>query len=121
MITFEVEQIQAQLETKQHELQARIAKMLGSSGKLLTLDNEYQSLEDEADEATETQRATTVLETERNLLVAIKAALLRLRQGTYGRCVDCGQPLPEKRLKALPWAARDLQCEMLWEQRLIRR
>jgi DnaK suppressor protein len=36
----------------------------------------------------------------------VLAALGRLEDGSYGRCVDCGAPLPEERLLARPEAAR---------------
>ncbi len=35
-------------------------------------------------------------------LDAIDRALARLEAGTYGRCVDCGKPIPPARLAALP-------------------
>jgi DnaK suppressor protein len=35
--------------------------------------------------------------------------------------VTCGQPIPEKRLEAIPWAARDIKCEEQLEQRNLSR
>lgn len=43
-------------------------------------------------------------------LYEIEAALGRMRAGVYGRCVDCGRPIPLDRLVARPQAARDLDC-----------
>jgi DnaK suppressor protein len=34
----------------------------------------------------------------------IEAAQERLREGTYGRCEECGEPIPFERLKAYPAA-----------------
>jgi len=34
----------------------------------------------------------------------IDAALGRIEDGTYGRCEVDGEPIPEERLRALPWA-----------------
>jgi len=31
-------------------------------------------------------------------------ALAKLDEGTYGACDVCGEPIPEGRLEALPWA-----------------
>lgn len=42
---------------------------------------------------------------ERDLLAAIDAALARIEQGTYGTCTNCGRPISEERLEALPWAS----------------
>ena len=41
----------------------------------------------------------------------IREALERLDAGTYGACVDCGQPLPEERLEVRPEAARCVSCQ----------
>jgi RNA polymerase-binding protein DksA len=37
------------------------------------------------------------------VLEAIERALKRIDDGTYGTCVNCGKPIPEERLEALPW------------------
>ena len=39
-----------------------------------------------------------------HLLVEIDAALDRIEEGTYGLCVDCGAPIGEERLLAVPYA-----------------
>ena len=44
-------------------------------------------------------------------------ALQRIDDGRYGLCVVCGNAIPEKRLEAIPWAARDVKCEQALEQR----
>lgn len=36
-------------------------------------------------------------------LTMVQDALLRLEAGTYGKCVECDRPIPEKRLEAVPW------------------
>lgn len=41
----------------------------------------------------------------------INDALLRLEQGDYGYCFDCGEEIGEKRLRALPFAVRCKDCE----------
>lgn len=41
----------------------------------------------------------------------VESALARLERGTYGLCVDCGNPLPYVRLDAVPEASRCLHCE----------
>jgi DnaK suppressor protein len=37
------------------------------------------------------------------------AALARIDAGTYGKCVDCGKPIPDERLEARPEAQRCLE------------
>ena len=39
-----------------------------------------------------------------HILVEIEAALERIEEGTYGLCADCGRPIGEERLRALPYA-----------------
>ncbi len=40
----------------------------------------------------------------------IRAALMRIRQGAYGRCLECQQPIGAARLEAEPTAIRCLRC-----------
>jgi DnaK suppressor protein len=39
-----------------------------------------------------------------HILVEIDAALERIEDGTYGLCADCGGPIGEERLLAVPYA-----------------
>jgi DnaK suppressor protein len=41
----------------------------------------------------------------------INDAMMRLDQGDYGYCFDCGEEIAEKRLRALPFAVRCKDCE----------
>jgi RNA polymerase-binding transcription factor len=43
-----------------------------------------------------------VMDTAEATLDAVDAALDRLTQGSYGKCADCGEPIPDERLEALP-------------------
>jgi DnaK suppressor protein len=43
-------------------------------------------------------------------LEAIDAALTRLADGSYGRCVDCGTEIGPARLEARPEASRCITC-----------
>ena len=45
----------------------------------------------------------------------IGAALRRLGEGTYGYCDECGDEIAERRLRALPFAARCKNCEEVRE------
>jgi DnaK suppressor protein len=44
-------------------------------------------------------------------LKKIDAALRRIGEGTYGECFECGENIPEARLRALPFAVRCKDCE----------
>ena len=41
----------------------------------------------------------------------IEEALDRLHSGDYGICLSCEQPIPAKRLQALPWARYCVTCQ----------
>ena len=41
----------------------------------------------------------------------VEEALERIRSGDYGCCLECGEPISMKRLKALPWARYCLACQ----------
>ena len=44
-------------------------------------------------------------------LCQIQEALDRLQLGEYGICLSCAEPIPVKRLKALPWARYSVPCQ----------
>ena len=41
----------------------------------------------------------------------IDQALLRIKEGSYGICARCSQPIDERRLEALPTARYDAACQ----------
>lgn len=43
-------------------------------------------------------------------LVEVERALLRIEQGTYGACVQCGREIPRERMLARPSADRCVRC-----------
>ena len=53
---------------------------------------------------------------DRQLLDSIDAALDRIEEGEYGKCVNCGEPIQEKRLEAVPWARHCIRCQDLIER-----
>jgi RNA polymerase-binding transcription factor len=42
----------------------------------------------------------------REELAAIERAEKRLEEGTYGLSIESGEPIPDARLEAIPWAER---------------
>ena len=44
------------------------------------------------------------------LLHQISEALGRVEMGEFGLCIDCGESISPKRLKAVPWASRCIGC-----------
>jgi DnaK suppressor protein len=48
---------------------------------------------------------------ERQVLVKIEQALKRIEEQTFGICAECKKPIPETRLKALPYVRTCLKCQ----------
>ena len=52
-----------------------------------------------------------------HLIEEIDDALRRIDDGTYGQCERCGKPISEERLKAMPTALYDAECQAAIEAR----
>lgn len=57
----------------------------------------------------ERDRALSAIEMEQ--IAEIEAALQRIDDGTYGICVECGEPITPGRLEILPYATRCVGCQ----------
>ncbi|MDM7455686.1 MAG: TraR/DksA family transcriptional regulator [Tepidimonas sp.] len=55
-------------------------------------------------------------ERETAALRAIDEALLRIANGTFGLCTDCGAEIPAARLHAAPTAQRCIDCQARYER-----
>jgi DnaK suppressor protein len=69
---------------------------------------------DSADEALLDERTSTAFELgdrQYHLIDEIDDALSRIEDGTYGQCERCGKPISEERLKAMPTARYDAECQ----------
>jgi RNA polymerase-binding protein DksA len=63
-----------------------------------------QHLADHASEMLEREMDWTLEVNAERILADIDQALERIDAGTYGTCVVCGDPIPEERLAAVPYA-----------------
>jgi DnaK suppressor protein len=75
---------------------------------------------DDADSVFEAERNRAVANNAQILLAQVQAALDRLDNGTYGKCVICGKDINPKRLEALPWATLCLEDQARNEANLAR-
>lgn len=66
---------------------------------------------DEIQYALERDLAIHNVEHDFALLRDIRAAQGRIRDGSYGICIQCEDAISPKRLAALPWAARCINCQ----------
>jgi DnaK suppressor protein len=66
---------------------------------------------DEIQYASERDMAIRSVDRESALLRDVRAALRRVQDGTFGTCIDCESAISPKRLAAVPWAPRCIQCQ----------
>ena len=66
---------------------------------------------DEIQYASERDLAIRNVDRESNLLREVKAALRRIHDGSFGTCIECERAISPKRLAAVPWAPRCIQCQ----------
>jgi RNA polymerase-binding transcription factor DksA len=107
-------------ELRQH-LTARLTQL---ERRLHTLEADHQHATDLldpdwAEQATALQNdavRTKLAEEVHRQVVAIRAALTHMAQGTYGICRTCEEPIALKRLTALPYASQCLACATQAEQ-----
>ncbi len=102
------------LEEKQAEIQRHIAALTGNPAPpedAIQASDGVVEPEEEAVDLQQTDVDQAILDNEKTLLAEVQQALARIDNGTYGICSNCGQPIPEKRLEAIPWATLCLTCE----------
>lgn len=58
-------------------------------------------------------RVVAVKQNLQQMLGRIKISLANLKTGKYGKCENCGKPIEEARLKAMPTATRCIACSKL--------
>jgi DnaK suppressor protein len=107
-------ELKQMLDGRRRELQAevqgkmRVVREEGTwGGKLNEVLDAVES--SEADIQEEIEFALIQMKSE--TLNKIDDAVVRLEQGDYGYCFDCGEEIAEKRLRALPFAVRCKDCE----------
>jgi len=62
-------------------------------------------------DAEEREKAYLFVSKEGRLLYHIDEALRRIQNGTYGRCVECGEEISLERLEAVPHARLCIKCK----------
>src|SRR4051794_30417522 len=70
---------------------------------------------DPAPELLDAEIGAGLAERLRDELAAIERAQARLAEGTYGLSVQSGEPIPDARLRAIPWAERTAEEQARYE------
>jgi DnaK suppressor protein len=102
--------------TYKDALRKKRSEILGTGGiKPLQASMENNTRQgDMADQASgnnEVHIQLKLKQTDAKILQAIEEALARIEKGTYGICRDCGEPIAEARLNAIPWTRVCIACK----------
>ncbi|HEX8409846.1 MAG TPA: TraR/DksA family transcriptional regulator [Thermoanaerobaculia bacterium] len=105
------------LRTKQRELidSYQRDKAAGNSSP----DDGIQDLADKAASAYSKELNFSLSDGERNLLMLIDEALVRIEDGSYAVCTNCGTTIGDKRLQAVPWTPFCIDCQELQEKGML--
>jgi len=100
-----LEDVRKALEAKRKEL------LVGTSDRQeILIENAAEDF-DRLQQQLNREVAIRNLDRESRLLKDVQKALSRAEDGTLGICLRCEEEIPEKRLKAVPWAAYCLKCQ----------
>jgi DnaK suppressor protein len=106
------------LEEMRDDLDRSIAILQGERPGAVADPGYPQDSADAGSMLSEADRTEAVLHSARSQRDEVVAALARIDEGAYGRCVDCGHEIPEGRLEARPEAARCVNCQAKHAKRL---
>ena len=112
-----VEQYRKRLMSKQEELMRLVSK---SEQDGRSIDEDIT--QDVADKAANSYTKEFLFHqsnNERQLLQMVEVALVRMREGVFGECINCGSEINAKRLDAVPWTRYCIACQEKQEQGLL--
>jgi RNA polymerase-binding protein DksA len=111
-------QLAKRLATRRAELVREIAQKMADSRDRVGSANVDQIIEGGDSALAEAMAGLDLAEAQRDLaeLRDIEAASVRLADGTYGTCIDCGDAIAPARLSAFPIAKRCTDCQASYER-----
>jgi DnaK suppressor protein len=101
-------EMRSQLDEMRREAQAQIDDLTTGDNEVTASDPAMEGdasggSADNADAMFDAEMNLSLINTTRDRLELIDAALERMERGTYGYCVICGKPIDEQRLQVLPY------------------
>jgi DnaK suppressor protein len=111
--------IQSALESRRVALRTEVKAQMQGSGdeRVVGLRNRLDETDDWAVADSLAELDIAGLRHALKELTEVDAALARLRDGSYGECSDCGEPIAPARLSAYPTATRCIECQQTHEAR----
>jgi DnaK suppressor protein len=99
--TMDVEAYRDQLLALERDLRQKLGREVEDARD--TQDDQFEG-SDEASIEDQRDDSLRLAQTDTEIFEAVRDALRRIDDGTYGRCTVDGEPIPEARLRAVPWA-----------------
>jgi DnaK suppressor protein len=112
-----IEAFKKRLEERQRELRANVSRN-EQDGRSADLDT-AQDIADRASSSYQKEFLFHQSSNERQLLQMVEGALSRIREGTFGECISCGNEINIKRLEAVPWTRYCIECQEKLEKGLL--
>ncbi len=110
-----LEQFKKRLEQRQQELRRTVSRNV-QDGRAADSEDIAQDIADKAANSYTKEFLFSQSSTDRALLARVEEALVRIREGSFGECVNCGDEMNPKRLEAVPWARYCIKCQEKIEQ-----
>lgn len=104
------------LARERSRIERDLAGLAAGDGEAEELAHVDQHLGDAGTATFERERDEGIAEQLRDQLAAIERAERRLADGTYGRSVESGEPIPDARLEAIPWAERTVEEQAAFDR-----
>ncbi|HUN89280.1 MAG TPA: TraR/DksA family transcriptional regulator [Terriglobales bacterium] len=104
-----LEQFKKRLEDRQQELR-RMVSSRQQDGRNQGEDI-AQDIADKAASSYNKEFLFTQSTNERQMLGMVDSALVRIREGSFGECISCGNEINAKRLEAVPWTRYCIECQ----------
>ena len=110
-----LEQFKKKLEQRQQELRRTVSRNV-QDGRAADSEDIAQDIADKAANSYTKEFLFSQSSADRALLARVEEALVRIREGSFGECINCGAELNPKRLEAVPWARYCIKCQEKIEQ-----
>ena len=112
-----VEAFKKRLEDRQRELRSNVSRN-EQDGRSADLDT-AQDIADRASSSYQKEFLFHPSTSDRQLLQMVEGALSRIREGTFGECISCGNEINIKRLEAVPWTRYCIECQEKLEKGVL--
>ncbi len=110
-----LEQFKKRLEQRQQELRRTVSRNV-QDGRAADSEDIAQDIADKAANSYTKEFLFSQSSNDRALLARVEEALVRIREGNFGECINCGDEMNPKRLEAVPWARYCIKCQEKIEQ-----